>query len=631
MKRVEFFLVRFCLFLVLAVLLGTFSSIIGYFKIFAQFVLPTFFLGFLIWIFFHLNNFKIFEIHWKEDFGNYQILVIVGILIFCILNGIMYHEIVDGDRDDGVFALSAVYLAKNGTIFSHEEDLYFTGFTKIKTDLFILESLPGYTNYLAIFYFYGGFLGLFLANSLLLFLSLFLIFKVGDSSGGFKIGLITLILFTTHYTTFWFSRRTDSENMLLFLFWLVIFFVYQFIKNKDPKLLSYCILPLSLIFLTRPEGILYILMFFLTLIIISLKKIKKIFHIARRSLIISFLFYTLVPISLLLASIALLTEKGVNYWGAYNSYKIILLGTIERFKEVIFSRIEVIKQIHLSSGETRSGMVRTPYVYQDFTTHSTRYVIDVLINYFILPPLIFAIVFFKRIFNFKILVLLIMAIPSFIYLINPQITPDHPWMMRRYWPILIPLIYLLFSYVISQFKKRQVQIAIVSIGLLINIILSAPIIVFSEGRGSLAELKSLNNKLANADFLFFGGRSGRWASSFYFIYDKKSMTGYTARENFIPPLKKYQTVYVVSSNPYNFHPLIPDFSLELIEKYSFRIPRLKPSLTEIDTLKTFEYSFIKDSLADVPPKQIFQETHQFNILKLTSKDFLQSIELENTQ
>ena len=109
------------------------------------------------------------------------------------------------------------------------------------------------------------------------------------------------------------------------------------------------------------------------------------------------------------------------------------------------------------------------------------------------------------------------------------------------------------------------------------------------------------------------------------------MTGYTVRENFLPPFKKYQTLYVISSDPYNFHPLIPDSSLDLIDKYSFQIPRLKPSLTEINTLETFEYSPIKDSLADVPPRQIFQETHQFNILKITSKDFLKDIEFANTQ
>jgi len=627
MSKTYNFLLRISLFIVLVILFGILSSVAGIFKPFISYFLPVFISGFIFLIIYEILILK------KTIFINkLDLFVILGIFIFVLINSFFYHEIIDGARDDGVFTLNAVYLSTHGTVINNNEDLYFTGFTKLKQNLFILEFLPGYITYLAIFHSIGGLNLLFFSNSILLFFGLCWIYKVGKLLNSSKVGIITVILFITHYTTLWFSRRTNSENILLFLFWFSAFLLIEFLKTKKISNLLYGIIPLLLVFLTRPEGLMYLASYlFAVLIIFIISKFKK------QALFIndnSFYSVVFLSISLLifLISFILITKSGINYWSSgFNSFTIMLFGTASRALDVIKSKFigVVNEKIILNNNNSSIDIINKPIIWNDFTSVSIPYVVGVLIRYFILPLLLFSFLYIKKIINLRLLVLIIFASPSFLYLINPQITPDHPWMMRRYWPIFIPLVYLLFSSSITFIKNKKIQLLLIIFVLTINILLSMPIIKFSEGRGSIAGINKLNEKLKDAQFVFFNSQASRWASSLYFIHNRKTMTGYTDKINFINPLKKYDNIYVVSSTSYNLHPLISDSSLNKIDSFFFSTPYLKRELKEIVKLDDFDFENIKSLLINLPPSKITQTTFDFNIYKLNPEDINLYLKVEN--
>lgn len=623
MTLTDHILIRFSLFLIISVLSGILFGVLGLFTYFISYVLPILFVCFIV-----VTFYKIFILREEILFSKLHIFVIIGIFIFSLINIFFYHEIVDGARDDGVYTLNAVYLSTHGTIFNNNRDLYFTGFTKIKPDLFVLEFIPGYTTYLAIFYSIGGFPLLFLSNSLLIFLSLFWIYKTGRLLKGSKAGIIAVIFFATHYTTFWFSRRTNSENLLLFLFWFSAFLLLSYVKTKKLSFLFYGILPLLLIFLTRPEGIMYIASYVLAFLIgVTILRIRKQPLFIKEN-VFEPICLLLITLSIFLTSLFLITKQGLNYWSSgFSSFITILFGTSGRFLDIIKSKFigflneSAIKENISSSVDS----ISKPVIWNDFTSFSIPYVINVLIKYFIFPPFLLSLLLIKKIVNLNTFVLLFFAAPTFLYLINPQIAPDHPWMMRRYFPIFIPLVYILFTKAILSFNNKKLQLTLIILTLGINIALSYPIITFTEGRGSLQGLEKLNNKLQNADFVFFNGRSSQWASSLYFLFDKKTMTGYTDKNNFLPPLRKYDTIYVVSTSKYNLHPLIPDSSLEYVESYSLTIPYLKRAFVEITQQKMFESGLINSLLTTIPPQTVVSQTSDFNVYKLISKDFMKNL------
>jgi hypothetical protein len=96
------------------------------------------------------------------------------------------------------------------------------------------------------------------------------------------------------------------------------------------------------------------------------------------------------------------------------------------------------------------------------------------------------------------------ALPSFLYLIDPHISSDHPWMLRRFlFSILPALIFystLMLNYWLYKGKK-SIFYAVALFLILANIPLFAKYAFFSENKNLLAQTENLSENFGSGDLI----------------------------------------------------------------------------------------------------------------------------------
>jgi len=605
--------------LVLIILFATIAGIFGQFIFFVK-ALPFLLLFYLIIsVLLLILKTKNFSFRKFISVYRYDLLVFLFLIIFCLINASFYHETINGGRDDGVYSMNAVYLSKYGTNSSH----FLPQVEKLLEKPGNLQFLPGYHSYLAIFMYYFGLKNMLMfGNALLYLFSITCIYLVGKNLYGRKIAFISTLFFITNFVSLWFSRRTNNENLGLFLFWFIVLLFIYIIKNKNFKYFIFLIPTLITIFFVRGESLMLIIpVLFLILIIF----IKNRFKISTKGLNIKKVFSLLFITNLVVVLVSMYS------FGFY--YKNNQIYFEENAKSIKGVTTEIISRIGLTAIRdlklaTDAYNYSSPVI-QDFTVHAPRYVFDVLKAYFLIQFLFLGLISIRKI-NFNLITIIALSAPYFVFLIYPAISLDNPWMMRKYWITFIPFVYILFGFFLknNHFGKR-IKILTIFLLFVIQLSLSLPVIAFAENRGLIDSLEKLVKKMPNADLVITSkSTNAGWYYPIWIYYGIPSQMQYfnknfQNKQNFENMISKFNNVFLLTTSWTDNDQAI------IYDNFSYPNPRITKigQITiplaehliigkELWVEREYDYDFLKNIIDRIPPKKIINYKFEVTILKL---------------
>jgi len=305
-------------------------------------------------------------------------------------------------------------------------------------------------------------------------------------------------------------------------------------------------------------------------------------------------------------------------------------GNVESIKRVV---TEIIRRIGFTT--IRELKLATnvhsynPPVFQDFTTYAPRYVFDVLKAYFLIQFLFLGLISIRKI-NLNLLMIVMMSAPYFVFLIYPAINLDNPWMMRKYWIVFIPLVYILFGFFLknNDFGKRT-KILIIFLLFIIQLYLSSPVISFAENRGLIDSLEKLVKKMPNADLVITTkSTNAGWYYPLWIYYGIPSQMQYfnknfQNKQNFENMISKFNNVFLLTASwTDNDQAIIyenfsyPDTGITKIGQITIPVAEHLVIGKELWTAKEYDYDFLKNIIDRIPPKKIINYEFEVIILKL---------------
>ncbi len=321
-------------------------------------------------------------------------------------------------RDQGSIAVAAVSLAENHTLsapsqaaetffsfYGKGRALNFPGFFYTEEGELITQFPLPYTAYLAAFYALWGLSGLVAANAVLFFffaLNLYLLTKIFATRIGVseRFAYPGLFLVLTAFTPLWFFKFTLTENLAQFLLWSMIAGLIGFLSTGRAIFYVSLFVSGTLLSFTRIEGA---VLFALALTTVLAR--SKTLDILRRQPT-KYLFLPLLGASIL---------GGITFARNTDFYRTVIKAFVGSgdfsFSPQSFSWAEFLLP------------------YRDY------------FSYGILPLLLagsLGVFYLLRSRKYLLLSPLLIISPIFLYLINPHISSDAPWMLRRLSFALVP-------------------------------------------------------------------------------------------------------------------------------------------------------------------------------------------------
>lgn len=361
------------------------------------------------------------------------LLLLVAIAIISVIPSKDTPTVFTG-RDQGSIATAAIALAEYHsfsfsipvaqTFFTlHGPGIAqnFPGFFYSKNGELVTQFPLAYTAWIASFFALFHLNGFALANCLLFSLSLLSFYFLLRPFLERILAFLGTLLFATSFLPIWFGKFTLTENLALFLFLFLSFSLVQ-LKQSGRFLYYAAALSAAGIFcFTRIEG--YALFVVTILLLARMPSVRHIWKLYPKKSI-------LVPLV------------------------IFLITSLETLSESLPFLITMAKALkNFSVGITTSGPALV-------SAHSP--LLSLLILFFLYGLLLVflfgfggIILFFKR-KEYTLLIPAFLALPTFVYLLFPNITPDHPWMLRRYLPTIYPA--LVFSAIVGLallFQKKK--------------------------------------------------------------------------------------------------------------------------------------------------------------------------------
>jgi len=354
-------------------------------------------------------------------------LKVITLISLCIALFIGYNTIptLFSGRDQGSLSEASYRLAENHqltfsnkasqsffTLYGPGTALNFPGFVYTKQGELLTQFPLAYIAWLASFVSLFGLSGFTIANVLLLFLSLITFYSLLRIFVQRWYAFAGFLLFIGSFLPLWFAKTTLSENLALFLFLFLIRSLVLFLKQG--KFISYAstLLAGGLFVFTRIEGFV-------------------------------FLF--------LILCLLLVNQKARTLWKTYPWKSIILPGII--FIGILlrdfFVNIPYYKAIGKALIKFLNGIFGTNIITYPTNT-SSLHLESILFSYGLLIIFLiglFSLIVLARKKYYLALLPAYIALPTFLYLFDPNISPDHPWMLRRYLFSLFPT--LLFSVIVG--------------------------------------------------------------------------------------------------------------------------------------------------------------------------------------
>jgi hypothetical protein len=324
-------------------------------------------------------------------------------------------------RDQGAISEAAIRLSQTSIlpfksvavtsffdIYGPGLALNFPGFVYTEGGSLITQFPLVYTSFIAGFYSVFGTAGLVIANGVLLFCFLVTLFELLRLFITPSRALIASVSSGLTFLPLYFSQFTLTENLAVFLFTFLVYGLIRFVQKTSFLHYAVVISSGSLLMFTRIEG--YALFALAVIILLWNKQARQMFRLYPWKT----LFFPLVILLFFFLR---------NFFINLPYYK-----TIGRALEKMLGGFgsDVIAR-----GSNDLGILAGHFP-----------VGGVLILYGVLP------LFIAGIFGYLILwrskqhlafIPLFIALPTLLYLFLPNITLDHPWMLRRYYFTLFPL------------------------------------------------------------------------------------------------------------------------------------------------------------------------------------------------
>ncbi|MDO8566207.1 MAG: hypothetical protein Q7S04_03430 [Candidatus Moranbacteria bacterium] len=349
-------------------------------------------------------------------------VALLVVVFFAAFIGYFSEPTLFTGRDQGSITEAAFHLVQNGQlafstkvsqsffqIYGVGTALNFPGFAYTKAGDLITQFPLGYTAWLAGFISLFGLLGLTIGNVILLFLFLFTLYNLLRLFVHPYYAFAGLGLALFSFLPTWFAKITLSENLAVFLFTFLIFSLILFLREGG--FISYVsvLLSASLLAFTRIEGFAFLL---LTLVIISFSQYgRNIWKTSPwKSLVLPCFFFIFI----------FLRDFFINL----PYYKMMGKALLK------FSH-------QLGGGDIASDLANSG---SSFPLGSVFFLYGLLVLFM---AGFFGILLFIKEKRPLLLLPAAIALPTFLYLFDPNISLDHPWMLRRFLFSLFPT--LLFS------------------------------------------------------------------------------------------------------------------------------------------------------------------------------------------
>jgi hypothetical protein len=408
------------------------------------------------------------------------IVILSSLLLIYALSYFSVPTIFSG-RDQGSFSEAAIRLSENHQLkfknnasdeffklYGPGRALDFPGFNYTK-DGYLTSHFPiGYISWLAIFYSFFGLSGFAIANGLTLFLFFISFYFLSRFYLSKRISLSLHFLILTSFVFSWFFKFTLSENLALALIW---FGLYQFIKYEKYKgktdlylsFFSFAVLAFS-----RVESFAFLLVIVAYLYYKNKKSLSPLKKLFSRNILAALAAIVLVYILNLFVSLEFFRELAR---GALNSFANNSEATENSSN--IFLIIWYLLKIFLAYGIFVYLILGLGGIFLLFREKSHR---------ILLPFLIIS--------------------PSFIYLINPSISLDHPWMLRRFCFAIIPALMFYSLVFLDKYVLRKTIFWILFALLLSsNILFSWQYFPFSENENMLGQIQKIGQNFKNTDLI----------------------------------------------------------------------------------------------------------------------------------
>jgi hypothetical protein len=424
----------------------------------------------------------LFFFNWEEvkKINKNFLYVPASLILIIIIFLIFSTPTIFSGRDEGSLSSAAIALAQNHhlkfsfpasqdffRIYGEGKALNFPGFNYAADGQLITQFPLAYISWLAIFYAVFGLTGLTLANGVLLFLfalafHFLMRIYIRQSSSFFG-----LLLILTAFPVFWFSKFTLSENMALALGWLGILFFVEYFREEKKSYLTASLLALGLLSFARIEALFFLLM----AVIILIFKARWI-GLSLRMLVGRKILW-------LIAGIA----------GLYA----VFIAVDSQFFITLVKAVS--KPFNSSSGTS---------IFSGALVSGIFYTGKVLFAYYVLNFLLFGLIGLVYVLekNRQAVIPFLIILPSFIYLIFPNISADHPWMLRRFVFSIIPAgVFYTILLLDGFFKKRWLFYAFSGIMLALNLFLVARFLPIVPHQKIISGIEQVLPNFSNNDLI----------------------------------------------------------------------------------------------------------------------------------
>jgi hypothetical protein len=458
--------------------LGFVLSLLGMF--YTIFFAAYLFLGLAVFVYILNFNRKKFEIGHQFFW-----LFILSLAVVFIFSYYTTPTIFSG-RDQGSLSGAAIQLAENHRLtFSFEAEkeffniygpgkaLNFPGFIYTPKGELTTQFPFGYITWLAVFYSLFDMNGFVVANGITFLIFIFSFYLVARHYLRPSSSIIAILLIFTSFSFSWFFKFTLSENLGLMLTWFGVYAFTMFAHRKKRFYLLASIFSFSLLVFTRIEAA----GFLTVIILILLIKYKD----------WKYILFVIIGKKVLLLIGGFLLLYFFNLAFDTQSYMFMLKSILQPF-------------ISLGSGLKDYSSSSSVSFSSNFI-----YTLKVLSIYGIFNFILFGLVGFIYLWRrkkFEILIPLLIVLPSFIYVIYPSISSDHPWMLRRFVFSVLPVSILYTVWFFDWFFRRRLYFYVFSAILLAtNLWISLPYLTISPDKDLLPQVEKISNHFKSSDLI----------------------------------------------------------------------------------------------------------------------------------
>ena len=519
-----------------------------------------------------------------------EFLIMVSVIfIFTLISSYFVTPTIFGGRDQGSISEAAIRLSENHKlefstpasteffkIYGPGKALNFPGFYYTSQGELTTQFPIVYISWQAIFYSFFGLFGLVIANAILLFIFLISFYLLARLLTGIKFSAIVLILTTTSFPIFWFFKFTLSENMALTLLWISILWLIIFIRERKLFYYSSFLVSAGLLVFTRIEGIFFLIAGLLTAFFLtSTPKYDKIKskNNSKFSLIWKF------------ARENTIWREKKKIIFIYPAIFLAILFILNFTKDIYFYKEMAKALLHIKQDQKDASSLFNNFLSPTILEFQVLFLYGILSS-FLLG--ILGIIYFWAKKQWEILIPFFVILPSFVYLINPFVSSDHPWMLRRLVFSIIPgLIFyaILFLAKWNEEKKMYCKttttyFVIISM-ILLNLFIFIRYFPFSENKNLLEQTKSISRNFENDDLVLIdksasGDGFSMLSGPINFLCGKNSVYFFNIEDLNKINREKFSKIYLVTSdqNAIMYTAKIGSDKIISIKDYSIRTKRL---------------------------------------------------------